>query len=214
MSWDTVQDAYLMHWVPLQLFGQHNPCYTSLLIFSAGLQANLTLLLHLGVPLCITSALCHHSLKVKSALLQLTLQLSHEIYFLQWFQVKPVEKFLSPIVEGSSEKPTACQFSLPLLVWSPLGVSVNGMKNNPLIYYTEAFVWYRLLNILLMKKSKSTKLINVFIERIQLRLQKKCVANTCTDVVHAGLLQPTERCLLHCSLHSHDEMLHSLVQKD
>lgn len=73
-----------MHRVPLQLFEQHNPCYTSLLILSAGLQASLTLLLHLGVSLCInTSALCHHSLKTKSALLQLTLQLSHDIYFLQ-----------------------------------------------------------------------------------------------------------------------------------
>lgn len=76
-----------MHRVPLQLFEQHNSCYTSLLIFSAGLQANLTLLLHLVISLCITtSSLCHHSLKAKSALLQLNLQLSHEFYFLQLFQ--------------------------------------------------------------------------------------------------------------------------------
>lgn len=106
-----------MHQVPLQLFEQHNPCYTSLLIFSAGLQASLTFLLHLVISLCITtSALCHHSLKTKSALLQLILQLSHEFYFFQQFQVKPVENFLSPIVEGFSVKPTALQFSLPILV--------------------------------------------------------------------------------------------------
>lgn len=75
---------------------------------------------------------------------------------------KPVEKFLSPIVEGSSENQTALQFSLPLLVWSALemGFSVNGMKKNPLIYYTEASVWYLLLNILCMKKCKTPKLQN------------------------------------------------------
>lgn len=163
MSWYTVQDTHLMHQVPPQLFEQHNPCYTSLLTFSAGLQASLTLLLHLVVSLCITtSALCHHSLKAKSALLQLTIQLSHEIYFLQWFQVKPIEKFLSPVMEGSSENQIALQFSLPILVWSLLEMDFLwlGWKKTPLIYYTEASVWYLLLNILRMKKSKTPNLQN------------------------------------------------------
>lgn len=87
---------------------------------------------------------------------------------------------------------------------------MNRMKKSA-IDYIEASVWYLLLNILRIKKiqdPKSPKLAKVFIERIQLRLQKLCVENTRTDVVHAALLQPTERCLLHSSLHSHDEMLH------
>lgn len=162
MSLDTVQDAHLMHQVPLQLFEQHNPCYTSLLIFSAGLQASLSLLLHL------VFIVYHHfspvsplpKSKVSSSPINITA--FNEFYFLQWFQVKSFEKFLSPAVEGSSEKPTALQFFLPLLVWSPLEMefSVNGMKKNPLIYYIEASVWYLLLNILCMKKSKTPNLQN------------------------------------------------------
>lgn len=65
-----------------------------------------------------------------------------------------------------------------------------------------------------IQNPKAPKLINVCTERIQLRLPKKPVENTRTDVVHTALLQPPERCLLHCSLRSHDEMLHSLVQED
>lgn len=56
--------------------------------------------------------------------------------------------------------------------------------------------------------------MNVFIERIQLRLQKLCVENARADVVHAAFLQPTQIRVLRCSLHSRDEMLHSSVPED
>lgn len=163
MSWDRVHDTHLMHKVPLQVFEQHNPCYTSLLIFSASLQASLTLLL--VVSLCITtSALRHHSLKAKSACLQLTFQLSHEIYFLQWFQVSLLRSFCLLLWRDLLK--TEQLFSFLCLFWFDQlwrwGFLWMGRKKkkNPLIYYTEASVWYLWLNILCMKKSKTLNLQN------------------------------------------------------
>lgn len=104
-----VQDTNLMHRVPLWLFQQrNNPCYTSLLIFSGGLRRSLTLLLHLVISLCITtSAPCHHSLTAKSAPLQLSFELLHEIYFLQQSQAKAVRKFLFSCCGGFCWKPNS-----------------------------------------------------------------------------------------------------------
>lgn len=219
MSWDRVHDTHLMHKVPLQVFEQHNPCYTSLLIFSASLQASLTLL-HLVVSLCITtSALHHHSLKAKSACLQLTFQLSHEIYFLQWFQVSLLRSFCLLLWRDLLK--TKQLFSFLCLFWFDQlwrwGFLWMGWKKKSIDLLYRGFCLVSMIKYLMHEKiqnPKSPKLMNIFIERIQLSLPKKCVENARTDVVHTALLQAPERCLLHCSLHSHDEMLHSLVQED
>lgn len=94
--------------------------------------------------------------------------------------------------------------------------SVNGMKKNQFIYYTEACVWYLLLKIYAWKNPKPqiSKTCESLYWKNTIKVTKKVWENTRTDVVHATLLQSTERCFLHCSLHSHDEILHSLVQED
>lgn len=89
---------------------------------------------------------------------------------------KPVEKFLSPIVEGSSVKPTALQFSLPVLITSGDGVFCEWDEKKSIDLLYRGFCLVSIIKYFVHEKiqnSKSPKLTEVFIERIQLRLQKK-----------------------------------------